>query len=118
MSVLMLFRPITAKTVEEAYRRARTAQEQRRQSWADRGMRAARARDPHLLLALQKGAEILQQISEDQLGVHGHDAAGIRVHATEFNLWREAYTAADRGEPLANFEWIYAAAAWLAGIQD
>jgi hypothetical protein len=89
------------------------------------GRRAAKARDPKLLLALQKGSQILQQMSEEQHGPHGLDVGGIRVQANEFQLWRNAYLAVDekriasehaRGEPEQQYADFYGMAAILAGL--
>jgi len=107
---------INEATVEEAYRRAIRAQQGRRERIAALGLRAARERDARILKALEGGAEILRRMSERQLGVHGLDVAGRRVPATEYQLWRNAYTTADAGTPEANYAWIYAAAAILAGL--
>lgn len=107
---------ITQRRVEEAFRQGRIAQARRRQSFADTGFRAARAKDPRLMLALDKGSELLRQLSEQQFGMHGMDAGARRVEATEYQLWREAYIAADRGDPIRSLEWIYGMAAWLAGL--
>jgi hypothetical protein len=111
---------VTRRSVEEAYRRAKQAQISRRQSMADIGLRAARARDPKLLRTLEEATEILRQMSEEQLGVHGMEVGGsLRVEATEYQMWREAYRMADedRGiDALRPFEWIYAGAAWLCGL--
>jgi hypothetical protein len=107
---------ITRRSVEAAYAECKRAQLHRRESFAQTGMRAARARHPGVLLALQKGSEILQRMSEEQLGTHGLDVGGIHVNATEFSLWKEAYIAADKGEALPNLMWIYGAAALLAGL--
>jgi hypothetical protein len=105
---------VTERTVEEAYRQGRIAQRVRRQSFADTGMRAARKRDPRLMLALEKGAEVLRAMSSRQIG-ETFNVGGIRVDATEFSLWREAYAEADRGEPLPALQWVYGMAAWLCG---
>jgi len=83
------------------------------------GWRAATARDPKLMLVLEHGANILAAIQEEQHGrtqraestVYSH-----KVDLTEFALWREAYTCADRGQPERNLIWYYAAAAELAGL--
>lgn len=110
---------ITRKSLEEAYRHARRHQEMGRSSASQVGFRAARARDPRMLLALQKGSEILQQMSEEQFGQHGLECyGGYKTPATEFQLWREAYVTADRGEALENFAWVYAAAAFLSGLYN
>jgi hypothetical protein len=105
-------------TVERAYRRAREAQYCRNDIPYAVGMRAARKRSPTLLKALEGGAVVLQRMSERQMGVHGIDVGGIRVPATEYQMWKNAYTTADAGNPEENYAWIYASAAYLAGIID
>ena len=107
---------LTEASVEEAYRRASRAQQARRESLARLGWRAARDRNPRLLKALEGGAEILRRMSERQMGIHGLDVGGRRVPATEFQLWKNAYETADKGTPEQNYEWIYGAAAILAGL--
>jgi hypothetical protein len=107
---------INETTVEDAYRRAIRAQQARRERLAAAGLRAAKARDSRLLKALEGGAEILRRMSERQLGAQGLDVAGRRVPATEYQLWRNAYTTADAGTPEENYAWIYGAAAILAGL--
>jgi hypothetical protein len=110
---------INDNTVEEAFRRTERARSLRKQHFADKGMRAARAREPRLLKALECGAEVLHAIQERQIGRTLRDSStpyGHRVDLTEYGMWREAYTLCDRGEPLVAFEWIYGAAAELAGL--
>lgn len=111
---------INAETVERAYSRAVVAQRQRIQSFANTGMRAARARDPRILLALEKGAEVLTRMQEAQVGRTQRTSARYAdtVELTEVALWRKAYEFADRGEPLPHLEWIYGAAAHLAGFNS
>mgnify|MGYP006424479085 CR=1 FL=1 len=111
---------ITPALVEEAYRQCKVAQHQRRQSFADTGWRAAQARDPKLLKALEIGAETLQKMSEQQFGRTMRTADEKEKHkykagTTEEQLWREAYRLCDEGNPIQNLEWIYGAAAWLCG---
>jgi hypothetical protein len=110
---------ITYSLVDQAYQKALTAQKQRNQGFADRGMRAARARDAKVMLCLEKATEVLAAEEERQRGRTRR--AGIeeseKVHVTELNLFREAYSCADRGTPLVNFEWIYGAATWMAGYR-
>jgi len=106
---------INQNTVEEAYRLCKMAQEGRRQSLANAGMRAARARDARLLKALEGGAEVLHRMSERQLG-GTFNVGGLRVQSTEFQLWRNAYERADEGVADGHYEWIYGAAALLAGL--
>jgi hypothetical protein len=107
---------INESSVEWAHGRAQTAQRQGMVNFAASGMRAARARDPHLLKALEGGAEVLTKMNDRQLGPHfrvGHH----RVDSTEVQMWREAFRLCDEGEPLINLQWIYGAAALLAGLQ-
>jgi hypothetical protein len=106
---------ITDTTVERAYGRAMRFQREGRMGMAEAGLRAAKARDGRLLKALEGGAEVLHRISSNQFG-HNYKAAGIKMEATEAQLWREAYKTADRGEPMVQFRWIYGAAAELAGL--
>jgi len=112
---------ITPAMVEEAHRQAMLAQEQRRQSFADTGWRAALARDSKLLKALEIGAETIEKVSENQFGRTMRTAAEEDKHkyqqgTTESQLWREAYRLCDEGRPIRNFEHIYGAAAWLCGF--
>lgn len=108
---------VTRGRVEWAYGTAQRCQhEPRGESLARQAWRAAEARDPKLLLALDKGATILQRISEEQFGAHGMDVNGYRVDATEYQLWRNAYTTLDKGTPEQNYIWIYVAGGLLAGI--
>ena len=61
---------INRTSVEYAHGRALEAQRMKDTGMAKAGMRAARARDPKLLKALEGGAEILLAMSNTQLGVH------------------------------------------------
>lgn len=108
---------INRASVEWAHRRASEAQRRREQHVANAGMRAARARDPKLLLALEKATEVLARMEEEQVGRTRRTASRFSdsVELTEVALWRKAYEFADRGEPLPHLEWIYGAAALLAG---
>ena len=95
------------------------AQENAHDIVAQVGMRAARARDPKLLKALERGAEIMDRLSESQMGQTRRslatDVEGYKVEHTETQLWKKAYEFADRGEPLQHFCWIYGAAAIMCG---
>lgn len=113
--------PVTRQSVEWAYRRARIAQERRDNLLPAQARRAAKAQDPKLLLALDKGSEILRKMSEEQAGPHGFDVGGRRVPHTEFQMWKNAYTLVDGGKAddareVQVYEWILLAAAILAGI--
>ena len=109
---------ITPGRVEYAHGMAVRYQQMRRQSFANTGWRAAQARDPRLLKALEKAANILDKMTDAQHGrtMRAPDATyGETKGTTEAQLWREAYKMCDQGTPLQNFEWIYGAAAWLCG---
>jgi hypothetical protein len=112
---------VTPGRVEYAYGLAMKAQTGRRQAFADAGWRAALARDPKLLLALEKGAEVVEKLQEQQFGrtmrtAGEEDKHKYKAGTTEAQLWREAYRLCDEGTPIRNFEWIYGAAAWLCGF--
>lgn len=110
---------INEKTVEQAFRRAELARIAGNRNFATKGYRAAVAKDAKLLLALDKGAEVLLAIQERQVGRYLRSDAtpyGHKVDLTEFSMWREAYTQCDKGEPLEAFSWVYGMAAELAGL--
>ena len=104
--------------VEAAHRRANEEQQKGNWAWGTLGLRAARARDPKVLKVLELASGILNQLEEDQRREHRRtsDVYGETKETTEYQMWREAYATADRGEPCENLMWIYGAAAWLAGI--
>lgn len=105
--------------IEYAYGLCMRAQMCRWQEFADTGYRAALDKNPNLLKALEKGAEEVGRLSEEQTGQTRRQASrgykDTKEH-TEAQLWREAYRLADEGRPIRNLEWIYGAAAWLAGL--
>ena len=109
-------------TVEHAYRRSKLFVHRRMHHMRDQGMRAARARDPKLLLALEYSAEILHGMAEAQYGRTGRDKStqfSHTVEPTEVQLWKNAYEMCDKGaddEGLGPYGWIYAAAAEMAGL--
>lgn len=109
---------ITPHRVEWAYGLAQQAQAERKQWFADTGMRAARARDPKLLKALEKAAEIMGKLSEAQMGQTRRESTIRFDHTkehTESQLFREAYRLCDEGNPIYQLQWIYGAAAWMCG---
>ncbi len=110
---------LTPERIEWAHRTSWEAQHQGRQGVADAGWRAALARDPKLLKALERGAEAIYQMSERQMGQTRRATSARKttdwVEHTEFTLWKEAYRLCDEGKPIRNFEWIYGAAALLCG---
>jgi t-SNARE complex subunit (syntaxin) len=108
---------INAENVEWAYAQACKAQQEGRQSFARTGWRAAQSRDPRLLKVLEKAAEIVTAMDENQRGRTRRAAERLcdQIETTETQLWREAYRMCDQGTPIRNFEWIYGAAALLCG---
>lgn len=108
---------INAESVEWAYSQACMAQRDGRQRFADVGWRAAQARDPRLLKALEKAAEIVTAMDESQRGRTRRYAEKLseQIETTETQLWREAYRLCDEGRAIRHFEWIYGAAALLCG---
>lgn len=119
-------RTVNYRTLEDAWKFAKTVQDKRRDRIVAVAWRAARARDSRLLTVMQTGAEILQRASENLVGAQGHDIGGLRVHATEFNLWKEAYVAllngklatAESARDFQPFQYMFVAGAYLAGIVD
>jgi hypothetical protein len=108
---------ITPELVEAAYAHAVRQQARRAEWWAEVGWKAAQARDAKLLKVLDKSAEILAKMDEDQRGRTRRHAQNLseQVETTEVQLFREAYRMMDEGRPLENFKWIYGAAAWICG---
>jgi len=124
-----LQQPVNRYTVERAYRRAKEWQREgsSKRSLASQALRALSARDPKLLLVLEKSADVVGNQADEQYGRTRRDPGATRAEQaemTEASLWREAYrVAADLvkpNEPLPQdahaYAWLYAAAADLAGI--
>lgn len=109
---------LTKGRVEHAYQQANLAMERRNISFGQIGMRAAKARDAKLLIALEMMAEHTGSIMEEQFGrtMRSPDATyGESRGTTEHQLCREAYRLCDEGRPIENLMWIYGAAAYLCG---
>jgi hypothetical protein len=104
--------------VEWAYRMALRDQHEGRQRNAEKAMQIARSRDPKMLKAMEKGAEIVVRMDEEQRGRTRRMAENLseQVETTETQLWREAYRLMDEGKPIPNFAWMYLAGAYLAGF--
>jgi hypothetical protein len=111
---------ITPELVEAAYRTAIRMQQARALWWADVGMKAAKARDPKLLKALEKAAEVVTKMDEEQRGRTRRHAEYLnhQTETTETQLFREAYRMADQGTPIEHLKWIYGAGAWLCGYNN
>lgn len=108
---------ITPERVEYAYGLAMKRQQTRAEWWADVGLKAAKARDPKLLKALERAAEIVSKMDEEQRGRTRRAAEhlNMQTETTETQLFREAYRMVDKGTPIEELKWIYGAAAWLCG---
>lgn len=109
---------ISPERVEYAYRMAIEAQQRRNDGFAQIGMRAARARDPRFMVALERMAEITGKMEDEQIGRTKRDIAatfGETRGTTEHQLFREAYKTADSGNAAEPLMWIYGAAAWMCG---
>ena len=114
---------VTERTVERAYARARDMQALYQKgrnrdfysAWANRGVRAARARNPKLLRFLEYSVEVLHKLNEvnqSRLEQEGFAKSDF----TEFSTWKAAYYKADelaRDESCdpGVFRWIYGASA-------
>lgn len=115
---------MTTELVQAAYRRAQYAQDRARhhrddralKEWMIRGVRAARNRDARMLLFLEKGAEVIRILNDDQQARFAANEEGVefqRQDFTEFSIWRSAFELADKPDPSAQhgiFGWIYGAA--------
>lgn len=110
---------VNLKSVEYAYGRSIREQERNNTAFAEVGLRAARRRDPKLLMVLDKAANILIKEDDNQRGQTrmNSEIESERRYTTETQLWREAYKMVDQGTPVENLVWIYAAAAFLCGYQ-
>jgi|GEM_PF-2842068 hypothetical protein len=108
---------VTPYLVELAHQRANEEQQKGNWDWAMIGLRAVRDRDPKIMKALEKAAEILQQMEEDQRreSRRTEERYSHTKESTEYQMWREAYRTADEGDPCENLMWIYGAAAFVAG---
>lgn len=109
---------LTRHRIEQAYGYGAHCQRIGRQSFADAGWRAAKARDPLLLVALEAMAETTGKMQDEQMGqtMRSPDATfGETRGTTEHQLCREAFRLCDAGNPIQNFEWIYGMAAYLCG---
>jgi hypothetical protein len=109
---------LTADRIEYAYAQGIKARDAKRQNFADTGWRAALARDPLLLVALESMAEVTGKMQEAQMGQTMRSSSatfGETRGTTEHQLCREAFKLCDEGRPIRNFEWIYGMAAFLCG---
>lgn len=121
MSVIETADFITPKAIEEAYRRSvdfKNLPDGERYRLQAQALRAAKARDSKLLKVLDKGLEIMHAQVEDQHGRTQRTSREytLRVPPAEYNYWKAAYEALDKGDPLVQLTPIYVAAGQLAGV--
>ena len=104
--------------VEWAYRMAMRDQREGRQRNAARAFDFACKKNDKLLKAMEKGAEIIARMDEEQRGQTRRMAENLseQVETTETQLWRESYRLMDEGRPIQNFAWMYLAGMYLAGF--
>jgi hypothetical protein len=112
---------VTPKSIEATYRRSvefKDLPDNERHRLQEQALRAAKARDSRLLLVLDKGLEIMHKQMEDQLGrtQRSTNEYSLRVPPAEYNYWKAAYEAIDKGDPLVQLTPIYVAAGQLAGV--
>ena len=118
--MIELEKDINRQTVETAYRRAKQAQQRHTygsERWSSVAFNHAKNRDPKVLSVLEKAANVLNQLWEDQLGEYsrGDDIAeSHKSKPIEVQMWSEAYRLADEGRAIQQFKWIYYAAYELA----
>ena len=108
--------------VERAYAQAVKKQEQQEWRWPIAGIRAAKARDPKMMHALERCAEVMHQHAELQNGQTRRSAETFaqQQEFTEFQMFREAFNMADSGhhDTMEHFLWIYGAVGLLCGISE
>lgn len=117
---------VNNKAVESMYRFAthelRAMSERERLRLFVQARRAVKARDPKVMTVLDKGAEILAAMAEDQYGRTNRTSQDVwRAPPTEFQIWREAYRLADEGTAFAdndqsNFIEVYTSVCLFAGV--
>ena len=106
--------------IERAYRTAVEQQKQQNWSWGTPGIRAAKARDPKMMHALERCAEVMHQEMENQSLSTRRNAETFaeQQEFTEFQMFREAFRMADEGhhDKMVRLLWIDGAVGRLCGI--
>jgi hypothetical protein len=112
---------VNFKSVEYAYARSIKERDRHNQAFGELGLRVAKARDPKLLMVLDKAANVMIKEDDKQRGQtrHTSENESERRYTTETQMWREAYRMVDEGKAaeVPHLMWIYAAAAFLCGYQ-
>lgn len=112
---------VDINVIERALKRSQELVQRKVVGHQEAGLRAARARDPRMMLALEDIAEQLDRAVESQ---HGRTLRGVstsyadRTWPTLATMFREAYRTADAGNPEAGLIGCYGAAAVLSRIWE
>ncbi len=121
MATEILIRPVNPQSVEDIFRRSKDWAERAvpQLSKAGTGIRIANARSQKFMKTLEKCAEVMDQMAENQRGQVKRQAStsfSEKVDPTVTNLFREAYKAADNGGlEMQTFGYLYGAVAEYAG---
>lgn len=112
--------PFDIRKIEWAYGMALQKQEQREWNWAIPAMRAARAKDPRMMHALERCALEMDKWADgqkDDLARKAEELGHSRLEHTESQMFREAYrmAAEDKHDTMEPFLWIYGAVGLLCG---
>lgn len=123
MSTVMLPQDVTPARAERVYAEAkRLGSAPSPDTHAVRNaLRAVAARDPRLLLALERIVEVLNRVYEEQLGEmqrQGSRSRADKVKPEVLTFFENAYKLADRGDAGAGaqpYGYLYVATARFAG---
>jgi len=116
----MGYNPFDIRRVEWAYGLALKKQEEKAWNWAIPSMRAARAKDKKMMIALERCATVMDKWADEQksdLARRAEEMGHERLEHTESQMFREAYRMAveDKHDTMEPFLWIYGAVGLLCG---
>ncbi len=119
MATIVLQRRVNESALAWVFRRVRDAADEDEDTYATKGMRVARAHDPHMMLAMEKLASLATTLADLRSGRVRRDTAtpfSLRVEPQEAQHLHQAYITADSGRPEPIFGYLYAAVAEWAGV--
>ncbi len=121
MSINILMNPVNEQTAEAIFLRANDMCNRMipETGYASAGFQAALKRDPILLQAMEKLANVIDKIAESQLGQTRRSATASfsqSIEPSQAIMVREAYRTMDIGLPAPNFGFLYAAVAEHQGL--
>jgi len=113
--------PFDIRKIERAYGYAVRMQEKQEWSWPIAAIRAARAKDKRMMMALERCALEMDKWADEQksdLAAKAKELGHERLEHTESQMFREAYrmAAEDKHDTMEPFLWIYGAVGMLVGI--